>query len=140
MIPTHAPMHESAQTEFSSSNVIPRSFRPSKTPMCNPAAGPPPARQIARFGLTPPPFAFPVLVPRDVIASTAALLALGELAPNASIAAMASVLSPVARCASRLIASIAAIATAGSLCGPPDGDDALGWLAGVALAAPWAPG
>ena len=135
-MPTHAPMHESAQTEFSSSNVIPRSFRPSKTPMCNPAAGPPPARQIARFGLTPPPFAFPVLFPRDVIASTAALLALGELAPSASIAAMASVVSPVARSASRLIASIAAIATAGSLCAL-DGDDALGWLdagVGVALA------
>jgi hypothetical protein len=68
-----------------------------------------------------------------VIASTAALLALGELAPSASIAAMASVVSPVARSASRLIASIAAIATAGSLCAL-DGDDAPGWLdAGVGV-------
>ena len=63
-----------------------------------------------------------------MIASTAALLALGELAPNASIAAMASAVSPVARSASRFIASMAAIATAGSLC-LLDGDAAL-WAAG----------
>ena len=86
--------------------------------MCNPAAGPPPARQIARFrflALAPVASAGPV--PTVVIASRAALLAPGALSAKASIAAMASaglMLSGIVR-ANFLIAAIAAIAAAGSL-------------------------
>ena len=42
-------MHDSAHT----SKSIPFFLRLSRTPICSPAAGPPPARQIARFGLRP---------------------------------------------------------------------------------------
>src|SRR6266436_8128987 len=42
-------MHDSAHT----SKSIPFFLRLSRTPICSPAPGPPPARQIARFGLRP---------------------------------------------------------------------------------------
>src|ERR1700741_817484 len=43
-------MDDSAHISSFVSNVIPASRKPFRTPMCNPAAGPPPARQIALFG------------------------------------------------------------------------------------------
>src|SRR4029453_4843229 len=51
-------MHESAHTSSLLSKLMPDFFKPLRTPMCSPAAGPPPPRKIPRFFfiLIPPQF------------------------------------------------------------------------------------
>jgi len=85
MTPTHAPIHDSAHIERAlSKSIFP--FRPSRAPMCKPTAGPPPARQIARFG--PVAAGAPCAIP--LTASMAAVAAPGSFAAHSLKASIAA--------------------------------------------------
>src|SRR6476660_3726291 len=77
MTPAHAPMHDNAQTDDLLPKSMLRFLRPSRAPMWRPTAGPPPPRQIARFGI-------------DLTCSIGAVFAMSSSAAMAALAALGS--------------------------------------------------